>query len=203
MACIRVRLLHSAVRLKIMSLVEKDPTYYDVEKYGLPINDLDSYATIHTFSSLLVWVGLPRQGIHLNDREFEDYIALWRLVGYYMGAPTLGFENAASAKAAAESLLLSEYGPADTGRMLARNIIIGTENKAPAYASKEYMYAMTRLVNGEQLSDELHIPRTSLFYASLVWGYCIWAQIETRVFANIPFVQRSMLAVCIGTLTTL
>lgn len=38
---IRVRLLHAAVRNRIMRLAEKHPSYYDVEKWGIPINDLD------------------------------------------------------------------------------------------------------------------------------------------------------------------
>ncbi|KAG8424882.1 hypothetical protein J3458_001638 [Metarhizium acridum] len=194
LACVRVRLLHSAVRLKIMSLAAQDPTYYDMHKYGPPINDLDSFGTIHTFSSAVIWQGLPRQGIYLSNQDAEDYIALWRLVAYYMGVPTEPFKTAAAAKVAHEWLLVNEFAPSDTGRMLARNIVIGLENTGPAYASKEYMDAMARLLNGDRLSDELHIPRTSLYYRLLMWGYCYWVQLQARTIQKIPFIDRFLIA---------
>ncbi|KAL4896841.1 hypothetical protein BDV59DRAFT_169174 [Aspergillus ambiguus] len=49
------------VRRNIMGLVEQDPSYFDVQKYGLPINDLDSFATINTFRGTVIWLGLPLQ----------------------------------------------------------------------------------------------------------------------------------------------
>ena len=39
---IRVRLLHAAVRRRIMKLARQRPEYYDVGAWGIPINDLDS-----------------------------------------------------------------------------------------------------------------------------------------------------------------
>ncbi|KAK2616455.1 hypothetical protein QQS21_000697 [Conoideocrella luteorostrata] len=194
LACVRVRLLHSAVRLKIMSLAEQDPTYYNVQKYGPPINDLDSLSTIHAFSGTAIWQGLPRQGIYLSNQEAEDYIALWRLVAYYMGVPNEPFQTAARAKAMNESLLVNEFAPNDTGRMLARNIVVGLENTAPTYASKEYMDAMTRLVNGDQLSDELHVPKTSLYYRLLMWGYCYWVQTQIKIVLRIPIIDQYIIA---------
>jgi hypothetical protein len=188
-------MLHSAVRVKIMSLVEQDPTYYDVQKYGLPINDLDSLGTIHTFSSTVIWMGLPRQGIHLSDQETTDYIALWRLVAFYMGVPTGPFETAAKAKLMSETMLINEFAPSDTGRMLARNIVIGLENTAPVYTSKEYMDAMSRLLNGDQLSDELHIPKTSLYYRLLMWGYCFWVKSCAKAIPKFSFIDRCVIAV--------
>ncbi|KAB8263683.1 hypothetical protein BDV32DRAFT_119013 [Aspergillus pseudonomiae] len=194
LACVRVRLLHSAVRLKIMSLVERDPSYYDVQKYGLPINDLDAFATINTYSSTVIWLGLPRQGINLSDQETEDYIALWRLVAWYMGAPTEPFESAANAKLWSESLLINEFAPTDTGRILAKNIVIGMENTAPTYASKEFMDALSRLLNGDQLSDELHIPRTNLYYRLLMWGYCLSVQLQAKALPRIGFIEKFVFA---------
>ncbi|BAE56627.1 unnamed protein product [Aspergillus oryzae RIB40] len=190
LACVRVRLLHSTVRLKIMSLVERDPSYYDVQKYGLPINDLDAFATINTYSSTVIWLGLPRQGIHLSNQEMEDYIALWRLVAWYMGAPAEPFESAAKAKIWSESLLINEFAPTDTGRILAKNIVIGMENTAPTYASKEFMDALARLLNGDQLSDELHIPQTSLYYRMLMWGYCLSVKLQAKALPNIGFIEK-------------
>lgn len=193
---VRVRLLHSCVRLKILSLVEQKPDYYDVDRYGIPINDLDCIGTINTFCSSIVWMGLPRQGIYLSEQEIDDYIALWRLVAYYMGTPTEPFETTAKARAMMESLLVSEIDPTEIGKVLAKNIILGLENTAPAYASKEFMEAMTRLLNGEQLADELDIPRPSLYYRVLIWGYCFWVMGIAYIIPRIPFMDRLFITVC-------
>lgn len=192
---IRVRLLHASVRLKILSLVEQKPDYYDIDKYGIPVNDLDCIGTINTFCSSVVWLGLPRQGIFLSEQEIEDYIALWRLVAYYMGTSTEPFENTAKARAMMESLLISEIEPTEIGQVLAKNIILGLENTAPAYASKEFMEAMSRLLNGEQLSDELAIPRSTIYYRMLIWGYCFWVMGISYVIPRIHFLDRIMIEV--------
>lgn len=191
---IRVRLLHSTVRLRILSLVNQKPDYYDVAKYGTPVNDLDCIGTINTFCSSVVWLGLPRQGIYLSQQEIEDYIALWRLVAWYMGTPTDLFVDTQTAKATMESLLISEIDPTDVGRVLAKNIILGLENTAPAYASKEFMEALTRLLNGERLSDELEIPRSSLYYRVLIWGYCFWVSGTSFIIPRIHFMDRYMIS---------
>ncbi|KAJ5586696.1 uncharacterized protein N7459_002461 [Penicillium hispanicum] len=191
---VRVRLLHSSVRLKILSLVEQKPDYYDIDKYGIPANDLDCIGTINTFCSSVVWLGLPRQGIILSKQEIEDYIALWRLVAYYMGTPTEPFENTAKARAMMESLLISEIDPTEIGKILAKNIILGLENTAPAYASKEFMEAMSRLLNGEQLADELEIPRSRVYYRLLIWGYCFWVMGVSYIIPRISFLDRTMIS---------
>ncbi|KAJ5179292.1 hypothetical protein N7492_002502 [Penicillium capsulatum] len=192
---VRVRLLHSSVRLKIMSLVDQKPDYYNVEKYGIPVSDLDCIGTINTFCSSVVWLGLPRQGIFLRAQEIEDYIALWRLVAYYMGTPTEPFEDTSTARAMMESLLISEIDPTEMGKVLAKNIILGLENTAPAYASKEFMEAMSRLLNGEELADELEIPRPSLYYRVLIWGYCFWVMGTSYTIPGIHLLDRFMIMV--------
>ncbi|OQE24995.1 hypothetical protein PENFLA_c009G03682 [Penicillium flavigenum] len=191
---VRVRLLHSSVRKRILSLVDQNPEYYDVNKYGTPVNDLDCIGTINTFCSSVVWLGLPRQGIYPSQQETDDYIALWRLVAYYMGTPTGPFENTAKARAMMESLLISEIDPTETGKVLAKNIIIGLENTAPAFASKEFMEAMSRLLNGDQLADELDIPRSNLYYRMLIWGYCFWVMAISYIVPRIHFFDRIMIS---------
>lgn len=59
---IRVRLLHAAVRRKVLKLAAEKPSYYSVEDLGIPINDLDCIGTIGTFSATLLWLGFPVKG---------------------------------------------------------------------------------------------------------------------------------------------
>lgn len=66
---IRVRLLHAAVRQRIMKLAKQRPSYYNVEEWGIPVNDLDQIATIGTFCATLIWISFPRQGLFLREQE--------------------------------------------------------------------------------------------------------------------------------------
>ncbi|TVY56927.1 hypothetical protein LCER1_G001974 [Lachnellula cervina] len=174
---IRVRLLHAAVRRRILALAKEKPAYYSVEEYGIPINDLDSIATISTFSATLIWLGFPRQGIWMREQEILDYLALWRLVAYYIGTPTEWFETPEKAKAVMESLLISEVNPSPTSKILANNIILSLQGQAPAYASREFLTASARWLNGNELGDALGLDRPGYYYWALFAGQCLFFNI--------------------------
>lgn len=194
-ASIRVRLLHAAVRRRIMSLTKQRPEYYNVEKFGIPINDLDCIATINSFSATVIWIGLPRQGIRLRDQEIDDYIALWRLVAYYMGSPTYPFETRESSRATMESLLVSEIEPTAMSKVLARNIILSLENTPPTYASRGFMEAMARRLNGGLLSDRLDIPAPNIYYRLLIYGYCVFVIAFAYAVRIFPSLDKRLIAV--------
>jgi len=173
---LRVRLLHSAIRLRIMKLENENPGYYDVETYGIPINDLDSIATITTFSATLLWQSLPRQGIFPSTQEEKDYIALWRYVGWLFGTPTDPYMvDAANAKRTFESLILFEIDPSPTSQVLAYNLIAALSNSPPIYASPDMLCATARWLIGNELSDALGLGRPSSpwYYYSLMAGQCL------------------------------
>lgn len=48
-ACLKVRFLHAHVRQRLRALAAKDPSIYDENVYGVPINQEDSAATILAF----------------------------------------------------------------------------------------------------------------------------------------------------------
>jgi hypothetical protein len=172
-SCIRVRLLHATVRQRILELASTRPSYYSVEMYGVPVNDLDCIGTIAVFSATIIWQSLPRQGIFLRKQEILDYLALWRLVAHYMGTPADLFSTPAKAKAIMESLYLYEYSPSPTSRLHARNIIRALENTPPTYASRSFLEANARRLNGSQLSDALGLGRPPIYYRTLTAGQCL------------------------------
>jgi hypothetical protein len=180
----------------LLSLTKRRPEYFDTERYGIPISDLDCIATISTFSTTVVFLGLPRQGIFLRNQEIEDYIALWRLVAHYMGTPTEPFETAAQGRVMMESLSVSELDPTETGKVLAQNILLGLENTAPTYASKEFLEAMARKLNGDELSDRLDLPRPALYYRVLVYGYCIAVMAACYGLRMFPKIDQAFIKVC-------
>lgn len=171
---LRVRLLHAAVRKRIMTLARSHPSYYNVEEWGIPINDLDCVATIASFSATLIFISLPRQGLWVTQQEAEDYVALWRLIAHYTGTPTEFFETPLKAKYAMESLLMHEIRPSKTSGVLANNIIRALENTPPAYASRSFLEVNARWMNGNELCDELGLGRPSAWYWALMAGQCLF-----------------------------
>jgi hypothetical protein len=111
-----------------MKLAQSQPSYYDVNALGIPINDLDCIATIATYSATLIWHSLPRQGIWLT---IIDYIALWRYIAYLTGTPTALFETPEKARTTIEALFIYEIKPTQTGKKLASNIIKSIAGKWP------------------------------------------------------------------------
>ena len=192
---VRVRLLHAAVRRRILKLVAQHPDYYNVEQWGVPINDLDSIATISAFSASLIWISLPRQGLWLREHEINDYTALWRLVAHYLGTPTRSFETPRRAKAVLESLLYSEIDPSETSKILANNIIKSLERKPPSYASREFLHANARWLNGNQLANRLGLGRPSFWYWALVAGQCIFFMSMCYLHRSVPYLDRRKVAV--------
>lgn len=171
---LRVRLLHASVRNRIMKLAQSRPEYYSVEKFGVPINDLDCIGTIGTFSATIVWLALPRQGIWLRKQEIEDYMALWRLIAHYMGTPTEYFATTKRAKAVMEAITYYEMNPSKTSRLLANNLLKCLENQPPAYVSRPFLEAQARWLNGSELCDALGIGRPSWYYTALMAGQCMF-----------------------------
>ncbi|KAI1259154.1 hypothetical protein F5Y18DRAFT_443716 [Xylariaceae sp. FL1019] len=170
---VRVRLLHTAVRRRIMAMAAQQPSYYNIAQYGVPINDLDSMGTIMTFCCVPIWMGLPRQGIYLRAQEKLDFLALWRYVAYLMGVPHDWLSTEESAKAMMESLFVSEFKPSKASAVLANNIITGFRDLPPTYASADFMRAETYWLNGTELSEALGIRRPSVYYSALVLGQCM------------------------------
>ena len=187
---LRVRLLHAAVRKRIMSLAKTRPSYYDVEKYGIPINDLDCIATIGTFSATIIYLSLPRQGIYLRKQETEDYIALWRLIAHYVGTPTSYFSTPDRAKHMMESLLMNEINPSNTSMILANNIIRCLENQPPTYASRSFLEVNARWLNGNDLANALGLGHPSWYYWALMAGQCIFFSCLCYTYRSIPALDR-------------
>ncbi|RMZ79970.1 hypothetical protein DV738_g3081, partial [Chaetothyriales sp. CBS 135597] len=173
-SAIRVRLLHAAVRKRILKLAENRPDYYNVQEYGVPINDLDCIGTIVSFSTNIVFISLPRQGIFPLKQEEADYIALWRLIAHYMGTPTDFFSSPATARAVMESLIMTEIQPSPTSATLANNVIRCLENTPPAYASRPFLEASARWLNGNELCDSLGLGHPAWYYWILVAGQCLF-----------------------------
>jgi hypothetical protein len=171
---IRVRFLHAAVRQRIVKLAQERPSYFKVDEWGIPINDLDQIGTIGTFSSTLIYLSFPRQGIFLRQQEIDDYLALWRYIGYLMGTPDEWLSTPQKAKTIMESLLYHEVKPSEMSKTMANNIIYALKEEPPVFSSAEMLTASARWLNGNELCDRLGLKRVSSYYWSLMAGQCLF-----------------------------
>ncbi|KAF1963041.1 hypothetical protein CC80DRAFT_103530 [Byssothecium circinans] len=191
---VRVRLLHAAVRQRIMKLANQRPSYFNLEEWGVPVNDIDQIGTLSTFSATLIWISFPRQGIYLREQEKEDYVALWRYIGYILGTPTEHFATIAKAKAIMESLLYNEVNPSEMSRVLANNIIHSLEGQPPTFVSPDMLVASARWLNGNDLGDQLGLPRVSWYYWSLMAGQCIFFMGLCYFYRALPWLDAGHIA---------
>lgn len=188
---VRVRLLHAQVRRKILALSGSDPGYFDVDAWGVPVNDLDCIGTVLSFSAALVWLGLPRQGIHLREQEIVDYHALWRWVAYLLGTPTEPWlADWRRSKAMLESLMAAELEPSEMSRILANNTITALSRQPPTYTSREFMCAEAHWLIGRDLSDALGIARPSLLHKALMASQCLYFMCMCYMYRSIPSWDR-------------
>ncbi|KAK0705373.1 hypothetical protein B0H67DRAFT_557994 [Lasiosphaeris hirsuta] len=171
---LRVRFLHASVRRRILRLARESPSYYSVEKHGIPISDLDCIGTALTFSAALIFISLPRQGIHLTPAETTSYLALWRYIAHLLGTPTTLLSTPTLAKATLESLIISEISPTPTSALLANNIITSLAHRAPTFASAAFLRAETHWLNGRELADALGVPRPPWYYTAMVAWQCLF-----------------------------
>lgn len=169
---VRVRLLHAAVRRRLMQLEQERPGYFNMAELGVPINDLHSIGTVSVYSTAIIYMALPRQGIYLTRQQITDYLALWRWVGFVLGAPVDWMATPESAKAMMESVMTSEIDPSANSRILANNILSAEARSPPLHAPREYLAAQAYLMNGDDLAGALGIEKPSLRYRLLAWFQC-------------------------------
>ncbi|KAL7916631.1 hypothetical protein GGI35DRAFT_47460 [Trichoderma velutinum] len=169
---IRVRLLHAAVRERILRLVETRSDYFDVATYGVPVNILDSIHSISTYSCNPMWLQLPQMGVTPTEQEKEDYIALFRYVGYLLATPTEYFASVAQAKATMESLLLHERSVTGNSLIIGHNLMETVKDMAPFHISEGFIEAGSRVLNGDALCDLLGLGRPGMLAYACWRGHC-------------------------------
>ncbi|KAE8381455.1 hypothetical protein BDV26DRAFT_255648 [Aspergillus bertholletiae] len=173
-ATLRVRLLHSSVRQRILHLCRTKPHYFNIDRHGVPINSLDSIHSISTFACNPMWLQLPKFKITPSPEEVKDYIALFRYLGYLLGTPISCFETVEKSKHTMESLVAHELHTTDTSRVVAYNFIECVANlPAPFHVSKKFIEAGSRWINGDEICDELELGKPGFFYQLIFAGCCI------------------------------
>ena len=180
---IRMRLLHASVRQRIINLVQTRSEYFNVEKYGLPVNNLDSVHSLCVFCCNPIWFQLPKMGITPKKQEIVDYIALFRYIAYLLGTPTQYFETPEKAKAVMESMYLNELEPSETSKIVGHNFVKCLEDLPPFNISRDFMEAGSRWINGDALCNALDLGKPGWYH------YALMTELSW-ICRSVAFVQR-------------
>lgn len=192
---IRVRLLQASVRQRILKLVQTRPEYFNAEKYGVPVNNLDSVHSICVFCCNPMWFQLPKMGIAPKKQEIADYIALFRYVAYLLATPTQYFETPEKAKAVMESMYLNELEPSEISKIVGHNFVKCLEDLPPFNISRDFMEAGSRWINGDALCDALDLGRPGRYYYALMTGLSWIVRSVAFLQKTIPSFDRFIVAV--------
>jgi len=122
---IQVRFLHAGVRSRLSKVSRAHSKYYSVEEHGVPINQEDLLGTLFSFSNTVWRVMEARLNIIMSQQEREDYLHLWRYVGYVMGVDDLvgATRSPELADACLESIVLHLSDPNEEGGKLAASLL--------------------------------------------------------------------------------
>lgn len=193
---IRVRLLHSSVRQRILELASRRPDYYNEAEYGIPVNTMDSIHSITTFACNPMFLQLPYMGVHPRADEIRDYLALFRYISHIIGVNPDYFSTPESARAIMQSCYVHELELTETSRVVAYNFVRCIESLPPPLTiSRGFIEAGSRWLNGHELCDQLDLGRPGVLSYIAFAGCCAltitlaWAQ---RI---IPAFDRFMIQV--------
>ena len=171
---VRVRLLHASVRRRLLEIESQRPGYFPIEELGIPINDLHSIGTVSAYSTATLYLALPRLGVVLSEQEQEDYIALWRWIGYLLGSPIDWMSDRVTAKATMESIMTAELSPSPNTSILVNNVLTALSNVPPLYTSREMLAAQAYKLNGDHFASALGIEKPAWYWRLVVWLQCMF-----------------------------
>jgi len=159
----KVRLMHAAVRQLIRGRAAERPEVWDYATLGQPINQEDLVGTRLVFAGAVI-DSLPRIGIRLDDRDYEDYLHLWNVIGHLLGVDDrLLVTDVDDAIALADLVRLRHYSASDAGkRMTAALLELLYEITPGDHVDRRIYPALIRHFITDGIADLLEVPRSSL-----------------------------------------
>lgn len=151
----KVRLLHAMIRAHL----SRSPKW-DQETHGLPINQEDMAITLIQFS-FEVRRGLMRLGVNLTEEEQDSQHLFWRYAGQVLGVdPALLTKSRQQEEQLYEAITRRQRHVTENSILLTRTVLDGMANLPPFYIPRATMYQLSRKLLGNELADELKIPKS-------------------------------------------
>ncbi|RCV50168.1 oxygenase MpaB family protein [Marinitenerispora sediminis] len=161
---LQVRLLHARVRAATAR------RGWDTDTWGVPVNQIDTARTWLDFT-LIPFRALAKVGITLTETEEADLYRYWHHIAHLLGlAPEL--HEHVRDHVTAESLLdlidTANAPPNDDSRALVNALIdvttgpVSARLSLPEPATRTMLHALTRLMQGDEIADALHIEQVDI-----------------------------------------
>ena len=156
---LKVRLMHAQVR-RLLAMSDR----WDAARWSAPINQHDMLGTILLFSQVFL-DGLRLLGIQVARAEGDDFIHLWRVIGWLIGVDLdLLADDEREASTWAEAIYLTQGPPDDDSRALVAALLRVPAQTARTSAERRLTAARMRLTHqlarhlpGSDLADALDI----------------------------------------------
>lgn len=136
-ACLKVRLMHAAVRHLIL-----DTGKWDSEELGEPINQMDMAGTLQSFAALIIQ-GLENMGFDLTKEEVDAYYHCWHVAGHFMGVvPEMNPAEYETALALGHAIINDQSDPERTNEscdLLIHSLIEYVNEKIPGRMFDNYV----------------------------------------------------------------
>lgn len=175
-ATVKVRMVHAAVR----RMLQVSPSW-NFEAWGTPINNADMAATSLSFSVAMLY-GTKIMGLKFKPQEADDLMHLWRYSGYLSGVdPGLLAASEAEGMEWADLVDLVQPGPDEDSVALAQALRRVIEERAESGLDKLLSPialvlhdAVTRATAGDDVADDLGLPRRPWKYAIALGKALVW-----------------------------
>lgn len=167
---VHVRLMHAMVNGRFL-----DSGTWDVEDWGLPVNQFDQAGTLALFSTSYL-VSLRALGVPVSRAEGHAVMHLWRYIGWLMGVDQhwLAETEAEGRRNFYHAMLLSP-GPDENSRRLAKALArshLQTGFRRFRRLRQRYEYhkhlSLVALFHGRSGMAELGLPASTPWYAAVV-----------------------------------
>lgn len=152
--CLRVRLMHAMVRMRLLASETWAPTY------GKPINQLHTAAGPLFFGSMVL-NSMRSLGASIRPDEHEGYYLIWRYVTRLLGVP-LGLlgETVEEQQAIDQRILPLCFAPDDTSRRLTQALLDGLQKLPDAtWVPRTVHEVLMRRMLGDDKADGMGLAR--------------------------------------------
>jgi hypothetical protein len=160
---VHVRMMHALVNSTYESK-------WEVERWGLPINQADQVGTLGLFSGTLL-LGCRALGVPLSSADSYALMHLWKYVGWLMGVdPSFLTDDEKEAHRLAYHVLLAAPNVSDAGPLLARSVYVavgerrfdrwpaGAQRLRGRYERERFLSMLSGFIGSDGMR-ELKLPR--------------------------------------------
>lgn len=146
------------------------------EDYGVPINAVDMLRTWFDFT-YVSYRALHNMGYEVADEQIRDVYYFWRVVGRVLGIPhdlLEGLDDHDSSEETVAALSMVAGEPNDDSRALVDALVdaaagqLAVVLQLPKEPLAERTQAHIRIIHGDELADQLEVPRRSIQVAEML-----------------------------------